>query len=476
MTYTPQTWLDGSAGGTPISAARLNFMEGGIAAANALAFHGETNYIDVAIDDITDTVTHSIDAAFKARVANLEAARSLVQAKDSLVGGGTANFMNFPGTTGNYISSPSNAAYDVAGDMAIAIRIKMPASAPGSDEVLVSRRGSSTATTQFAVWLKTTGQLQFTISVNGTSISTAATTAASPLVFDGNWIWLRFIRIASTGQCSFYTGPDTGSNSDIPAAWTTFQTNRGTTVGALITGTAAPVEISGYDSGSTSMFAGQIGRALMFASTSTAGTPLFDANASDYTSGTTWTDPQTRVWTIAGTASVTIVGGAVASTSSEFTLSMTDAFPSLPFNIHDTLMWSTEASLVNTSGGNVNFTPKLKVAGVDLFLFPALVLPSAAAAVYNLGCAVKLVNNAVDGTTQIARAQLVVAGPGTGNDLGSSLMVPALSASTNLFGNRSGALATMTSIPQLQLNMTHGTSAATVSSRHLLTQLFMAKG
>lgn len=36
MTYTKQTWVDGEAGGTPISAARLNYMEDGIAEANAV--------------------------------------------------------------------------------------------------------------------------------------------------------------------------------------------------------------------------------------------------------------------------------------------------------------------------------------------------------------------------------------------------------------------------------------------------------
>lgn len=30
MSYTPQTWADGSGGGTPLSAARLNYMETGI--------------------------------------------------------------------------------------------------------------------------------------------------------------------------------------------------------------------------------------------------------------------------------------------------------------------------------------------------------------------------------------------------------------------------------------------------------------
>lgn len=37
MTYTKQTWTDGAAGNTPLSAARFNFMENGIAAASNIA-------------------------------------------------------------------------------------------------------------------------------------------------------------------------------------------------------------------------------------------------------------------------------------------------------------------------------------------------------------------------------------------------------------------------------------------------------
>ena len=33
MPYTPQTWADGAAGGTPLSAARLGYIESGIEAA-----------------------------------------------------------------------------------------------------------------------------------------------------------------------------------------------------------------------------------------------------------------------------------------------------------------------------------------------------------------------------------------------------------------------------------------------------------
>jgi hypothetical protein len=35
VTYTQQTWIDGEFGGTPLSAARLNYMEAGISAAEA---------------------------------------------------------------------------------------------------------------------------------------------------------------------------------------------------------------------------------------------------------------------------------------------------------------------------------------------------------------------------------------------------------------------------------------------------------
>jgi len=41
--YTPQTWADNASGGTPITAARLNYMEAGIAAAQSggvIVVHG----------------------------------------------------------------------------------------------------------------------------------------------------------------------------------------------------------------------------------------------------------------------------------------------------------------------------------------------------------------------------------------------------------------------------------------------------
>jgi hypothetical protein len=154
-------------------------------------------------------------------------------------------------------------------------------------------------------------------------------------------------------------------------------------------------------------------------------------------------------------------------------LGETDAFPSVPVGVHYSLLWTTEATLINTSGSSVNFTPKLKIGGVDLFTWPAAIaIASAAGSVYNLRCAVKVSVNTSDGTGQIASAQLIINNAVTGSDLGSISMSSNL---TNMSSNRamSGVL-TIATIPQMQLRMTMSAAAATVAARPLRTQLFLA--
>lgn len=66
MTYTPTTWVDGSGGGTPITAARLNNIEGGVAAAApstnpALTDPTITNYTESVVPIGNTSTAKTID-------------------------------------------------------------------------------------------------------------------------------------------------------------------------------------------------------------------------------------------------------------------------------------------------------------------------------------------------------------------------------------------------------------------------------
>lgn len=440
-------------------------------------YAGEAGYVDVAVDPVTGVVTYTVDAAFKARVAGLEAARSLIQVKDA-VSSGPLNYMNLPGGTGNYFSTPNNSAFNVAGDTCVVVRFQKPSSTPAADMTIVGRWNSTPGAAAWRLVLLTTGQFRFTYTVDGTAVSLLSTSAATPLAFDGTYIWLKVRRLSATSDTGFWTAADTGSDNVLPSSWTAFQLNRTSIVGPIYNNGGAlslPLTIGAYNSGASQPFTGQIGRVLWYSGTDElTGTLIVDANAADYTSGTTWTSPLGRVWTMNGTASVVQVGGGLtANTASEFSLGETDAFSTIAVLNHYTLMWETEATLINTSGAAVNFTPKLKVGGVDLFTFTPISIPTTAAGqIYNLAAAVRLSINASDGSTQIARAQLILNNAVTGTDQGSIVTAAPL---VNVSGNRSGAIATITSIPLMQLRMTMAyIGTPTVSARALRTQLFLA--
>lgn len=69
MTFVPKAWADGSAGGTPITAAELNRIESGVAGVDAdqEALAGLVSTQAATISNLTDTVT-----ALAARVTALE--------------------------------------------------------------------------------------------------------------------------------------------------------------------------------------------------------------------------------------------------------------------------------------------------------------------------------------------------------------------------------------------------------------------
>lgn len=448
----------------------------------AAALRADASYLVITPDDPGNTITLSIDPAFKARVAALEGARSLVQVKENSGTGGAGNYMSLPGGSGNYVSTPNNAAFNVAGDLTVAVRVKMPASAPAATESFVGRWGASVAAGSFQFNLRTNGQLQVITTVDGVASSQPITTAATPLAFDGNWIWLLMSRKSSDGTVDFYTAPDTGSDNVIPGTWTTFQLNRTTTAGVLYNngGTlSVPMTVGAVNAGTLNVFTGQIGRVVVYSGNSTASTVVADANAADYTTGTTWVGPASNTWTLNGTATVVLVGGgATANTAAKFVLADTDAFAGIAFAHKDAQYWFGQGGLINTSGSAANFTPELVVNNVVLTTLPAISLPSVANGVYRYEVALTIESSSTDGTTQVYAWTVRIydavtalgggAAPFSGSQLSSLVL-------KDYGGGFSGALSTFLSIPKIELKMTMGTAASTISAGMTNTRLALQK-
>jgi hypothetical protein len=448
---------------------------GGSAGVSEFTFRGEPDFLDVTVDPVAGIVETAVADVFKGRVSALEQFRSLLEIKDSLAAGGPQNYMNLPGATGDYISTPSHTDFNVLDDMCVIARILVPAAAPAADMTIAARYNTLPNNGQWRLLLTTTGFLRF-VAVNPGGSTQSIPTALTALSFNGAYIWVKCRRRASDGDTGFWTATDTGSDDIMPTSWTALTLNRGSTPGALWNnaGTlSVPLTVGAYNGGASFPWTGRIGRVLAYDGLDeTTGTLIADSNAADYVSGSTWTGPAGRVWTINGAASVVLIGGRISNSTAEFSLGESDPFPSLALANHDTLLWSTEAILDNTSGSSATHTFKIKVAGVDLFTPDPIVIPSNAGKILTVQCAVKLSINSDDGTTQIASAQLVVGNPVTGTSAGSISMASPLVEPS---GVRSGAITTITSIPQIQLRLAMGTAAPTIGATPIRTELFVAK-
>lgn len=435
---------------------------------------GVPDQIDISPLDASNLINVGLSQTQLDRILALEQAPSLIQFNDSTDATGTP-YMNITGAAG-HVSAAYNVAYNVAGDLTVTALVYMPAVAPAATFTVAARWGSSTALGQWRFSITPAGQMELTIVTAATMVAdTAPTTSLTPLVFNGSPIWVRFSLPIATGLVDFYKGVFDGTNTE-PAVWTSFQANRSINTGALNAPTSVPISIGAYNGGASLPFTGKIGRVKVYSGFSVTDTLIADGNASDWTSGSSWTGPLSRVWTLNGTASI-LGGGAnsISSTSTEFELAATVANDGVTLVRGDTLIWSSVGTFINTSGSPVNFTPKYQINGVNLFTFSAISIPSTAVGqVYRWEASLRVQMNDAVGSKQIAVAEFIVYSATTGTNLGSSVMSGPISGGT-LGGNRAEGITNFTTIPKLALLNTMAAPALpTVASRATLTQLFLA--
>lgn len=234
-----------------------------------------------------------------------------------------------PGTSGNNVSTPHDAAYEPAGDFTVVMYVAPDAWVPGTETALASEYDSATDGAWICTLL-TSGFLRVTAATGGAAFNSSCT-IAPPGVVDGVGQWLQFSRQSSDGSCDFkYNQVDDETADPQTITWTNIQVNRAGTLGVLDSPATADVHIGGRSTGANP-FAGKMYRTVFYDGiTPATGTKLWDMNPAEWVSGASWVSSTGETWTLNGTAS--IVGGGAPASTSHPTLKVEIAFGSTPLD------------------------------------------------------------------------------------------------------------------------------------------------
>ena len=221
-----------------------------------------------------------------------------------------------PGTSGNYASTPDNAALDIVGDIDIRVDTTPDDWTPAAASALLSKWAGG-GFRSYLLNLTTTGTIQLAWSADGGASITRDSTVSVPITTGR--LSLRATLDVDNGAAghtvTFYTGPS------LDGPWTQLGTPVITAGITSIFSSSSPVEIGSHTGGTASLLAGYVHGARIYngiAGTAVA-TPNFDIQAPGTTS---FTDSAGRVWTMNGTAAIVrgdnANNGVVTITPTEF--------------------------------------------------------------------------------------------------------------------------------------------------------------
>lgn len=214
--------------------------------------------------------------------------------------------LHLSGESGSYASTPDDAALDITGDIDIEVDVNPDSWATGSTQVLVSKASTGGAGQRSWVFsIRSTGEIGFGYSTDGTSLTTLASTAKAPT---GGRVQLRVSFDADDGagghMARFY------SRAPGASAWSQLGDDV-TGVGTVTMFSGShPVEVGANESGTSSMLAGTVFSATV--RNGVGGVVVADPDFTAYGIGTSsFEDAAGREWTVHGDAFV--VGSETAS-------------------------------------------------------------------------------------------------------------------------------------------------------------------
>lgn len=216
-------------------------------------------------------------------------------------------YVYLPGASGNYISTPDAATIDITGDITIRARINLSSySSLPADSAVIAKRPTD-AEINYQMYISSGGGIGFSYSPDGVTkraVASALSLGSRPGVTNGNPIWIKVTRSASTGTVSYYySAQQVSSVSSV--TWTAIDTSS-TTVEGMAVNTGA-LEIGSTLVGTLRLLTGNVFYADVM--TGIDGTVVVKWDAS-LCGQTGYTDPlNSTVWTVnrASTGKKTVI-------------------------------------------------------------------------------------------------------------------------------------------------------------------------
>ena len=172
-------------------------------------------------------------------------------------------YVAFPGTADNYLSSPSTPALDITGDIEMTVRIRAVDYSPSATQSLMGKHSGGAANGGYALTLFIGSGFPTFRTSNGTvALNVSATASLNLVVTDGDLVWLRMTADvddgASDATVTFYWSTDDTNDPDA-VSWTQLGAvvKPGQVIVIAVSATNAAV---GSSSGGSSNFDGDIYR------------------------------------------------------------------------------------------------------------------------------------------------------------------------------------------------------------------------
>jgi hypothetical protein len=140
-------------------------------------------------------------------------------------------YVEFPGTTGNYASTPDSAGLSITGDIDLRAKVALDDWTPAGETVLMMKWATGQQSWILSTDSTSNGKLRVYLSPDGTAQVTAISTVAVPFI-DGQPGWVRATWVDSTNVLQFFTSND-------GVTWTQLGANVTLSSAGIFDGTAA---------------------------------------------------------------------------------------------------------------------------------------------------------------------------------------------------------------------------------------------